>query len=126
MKRAELDLCDTKEQRIAVWEKIAERGRQMEQDVKSSDSIDQCNWRIARIEVEVLRGDWRRAVDPKAVTARLRADANHEIRAVLVVQVDTASGVVNDIARLRKAVDDAGHPALLLVDTIASLGTMPL
>jgi len=77
------------------------------------------------IEVEVLRGDWRRAVDPKAVTARLRADANREIKAVLVVQVDTASGVVNDIARLRKAIDDAGHPALLLVDTIASLGTMP-
>jgi alanine-glyoxylate transaminase/serine-glyoxylate transaminase/serine-pyruvate transaminase len=77
------------------------------------------------IEVEALPGDWRRAVDPAAVEARLREDKAGEIKAVLVVQVDTASAVVNDIAAIRKAMDAAGHPALLMVDAIASLGTMP-
>ena len=77
------------------------------------------------IEVEVLPGDWRRAVDPAAVEARLKQDKAGKIKAVLVVQVDTASSVVNDIAAIRKAIDAAGHGALFLVDTIASLGTMP-
>ena len=77
------------------------------------------------VAVEVLPGDWRRAVDPAAVEARVRADAAGAIKAVLVVQVDTASGVVNDIAAIRAAIDAAGHDALLMVDTIASLGTMP-
>jgi alanine-glyoxylate transaminase/serine-glyoxylate transaminase/serine-pyruvate transaminase len=77
------------------------------------------------IEVEALPGDWRRAVDPAALEARLREDKTHEIKAVLVVQVDTASAVVNDIPAIRKAMDAAGHPALLMVDAIASLGTMP-
>ncbi len=77
------------------------------------------------IEVEVLPGDWRRAVDPAAVEARLKQDKAGRIKAVLVVQVDTASSVVNDIPAIRKAIDAAGHPALFLVDTIASLGTMP-
>ncbi len=78
------------------------------------------------VAVETLPGDWCRAVDPAAVEARLRADTAGEIKAVLVVQVDTASGVVNDIAAIRKAIDAAGHGALLMVDAIASLGTMPL
>ena len=77
------------------------------------------------ITVEVLKGDWRRAVDPAAVEARLKADKEGRIKAVLVVQVDTASSVVNDIAAIRKAIDAAGHGALFMVDTIASLGTMP-
>jgi alanine-glyoxylate transaminase / serine-glyoxylate transaminase / serine-pyruvate transaminase len=77
------------------------------------------------IDVEVLPGDWRRAVDPAALEARLRADTSQSIKAVLVVQVDTASGVVNDITRLRQAMQRANHGALLMVDTIASLGTMP-
>jgi alanine-glyoxylate transaminase/serine-glyoxylate transaminase/serine-pyruvate transaminase len=77
------------------------------------------------IEVEVLAGDWRRAVDPQAVTARLAADGEGAIKAVLVVQVDTASGVLNDIAGLRRAIDAAGHGALFMVDTIASLGCVP-
>ena len=77
------------------------------------------------VEVEVLPGTWHRAVDPAAVEARLKADAKGEIKAVLVVQVDTASGVVNDIAAIRKAIDAAGHGALYMVDTIASLGIMP-
>ena len=54
--------------------------------------------------------------------AHLRADHSHAIKAVLVVQVDTASGVWNDIAAVRRAMDMADHPALLMVDCIASLG----
>ncbi|MGI9465101.1 MAG: pyridoxal-phosphate-dependent aminotransferase family protein, partial [Aestuariivirgaceae bacterium] len=77
------------------------------------------------IQVEVLPGDLRRAVDPSAVEQRLRDDRQHEIKAVLVVQVDTASGVVNDIPAIRAAIDAAGHGALLMVDAIASLATMP-
>ena len=81
--------------------------------------------RMLGAKVEVLRGDWRRAVDPAAVAQRLAADAAHEIRAILVVQIDTASGVVNDIPAIRRAIDSAGHPALLMVDCVASLGCMP-
>ena len=77
------------------------------------------------VEVEVLKGDWRRAVDVAAVEARLKRDKAHQIKALLVVQIDTASGVVNDIAGIRKALDAAGHPALLMVDAVASLGCMP-
>ena len=76
-------------------------------------------------ELEVLKGDWRRAVRPDEVEARLRADKTHEIKAILVAQVDTASGVVNDIAAIGKAIKAAGHPALYMVDAVASLGCMP-
>jgi alanine-glyoxylate transaminase/serine-glyoxylate transaminase/serine-pyruvate transaminase len=76
-------------------------------------------------EVEVLKGDWRRAVQPADVEARLRKDKSHEIKAILVAQVDTASGVFNDIEAIGKAVKATGHPALFMVDTVASLGCMP-
>ena len=59
------------------------------------------------VEVEVLKGDWRRAVDPAAVEERLRHDKGHKIKALLAVQIDTASGVVNDIAAIRSAMDAA-------------------
>ncbi|MEM8841802.1 MAG: aminotransferase class V-fold PLP-dependent enzyme [Pseudomonadota bacterium] len=62
------------------------------------------------------------AVDPARVEERLRADTGHAIKAVLVVQIDTASSVWNDIAAIRRAIDAAGHPALFMVDCIASLG----
>lgn len=81
--------------------------------------------KLIGLDVEVLPGDWTSAVDPAQLEARLREDTAHSIRAILVVQVDTASGVWNDIAALRKAIDAAGHPALFMVDTIASLGCMP-
>jgi len=80
---------------------------------------------ITGLEMEVLKGDWRLPVNPQAVEDRLRADTDGEIKAVLVVQVDTASGAWNDIAAIRKAMTAAGHDALLMVDTIASLGCMP-
>lgn len=81
--------------------------------------------RMIGLEVEVLKGSWQRAVDPAAVEARLAADKAHKIKAVLVVQIDTASGVVNDIPAIRRAIDASGHPALFMVDTVASLGCMP-
>ena len=58
--------------------------------------------RVLGLEVETLPGDARRAVDPAALEARLRADRAGRIKAVLVVQVDTASGVVNDIPAIRR------------------------
>jgi len=80
---------------------------------------------VLGVTVEALSGDWRRAVDPAALEARLRADSAGEIKAVMVVQIDTASGAYNNIAAIRRAIDDAGHGALLMVDTIASLGCVP-
>jgi alanine-glyoxylate transaminase/serine-glyoxylate transaminase/serine-pyruvate transaminase len=80
---------------------------------------------VSGIDVEVLHATPRHAVDPAAVAERLRADTNHQIKAILVVQVDTASSVINDIAAIRRAIDDAGHPALYMVDCIASLGCVP-
>jgi alanine-glyoxylate transaminase/serine-glyoxylate transaminase/serine-pyruvate transaminase len=77
------------------------------------------------VEVEVLKGDMRRAVRPAEVEARLKADKGQTIKAVLVAQIDTASGVVNDIAAIGQAIRAAGHDALLMVDAVASLGCMP-
>jgi alanine-glyoxylate transaminase/serine-glyoxylate transaminase/serine-pyruvate transaminase len=87
------------------------------------------NWGIAAgamgAEVEALKGDYSRAVRPADVEERLRQDKSHSIKAVLVVQVDTASGVFNDIEAIGKAIRASGHPALYMVDTVASLGCMP-
>src|SRR6266849_2829927 len=83
------------------------------------------NARRMGVEVEVLKGDMRRAVRPAEVEARLKADKNRTIKAVLVAQIDTASGVVNDIAAIGQAMRAAGHDALLMVDAVASLGCMP-
>ena len=81
------------------------------------------------VEVEILKGDMRRAVRPAEVEARLKADrkanGGKTIKAILVAQIDTASGVVNDIPAIGQAVRAAGHDALLMVDAVASLGCMP-
>ncbi|KEO53393.1 pyridoxal-phosphate-dependent aminotransferase family protein [Thioclava indica] len=74
------------------------------------------------VEVERLEFGIKSSVDPDRVEAALRADAGHEIKAVLLTHVDTASSLRNDIAAVRAAIDAAGHPALLMVDAIASLG----
>jgi alanine-glyoxylate transaminase/serine-glyoxylate transaminase/serine-pyruvate transaminase len=81
--------------------------------------------RMLGVEVEVLPGGWQRAVDAAALEERLKRDRTHAIKAVLVAQIDTASGVVNDIPAIRRALDAARHPALLMVDAVASLGCMP-
>ena len=77
------------------------------------------------VHMEVLKGDWTRSVRPQDVETRLKADTNHEIKAILVVQIDTASSVVNDIPAISAAIKAAKHPALLAVDTVASLGCIP-
>ena len=76
------------------------------------------------LEVELLPGDWRSGVDAAASESRLRADRHRRIRAVAVVHNETSTGVASDIAAVRRALDCAGHPALLLVDAISSLGAM--
>ncbi len=76
------------------------------------------------LDVETVPQDWRRAVDAAALQHRLVADDDHVIKAVLVVHNETSTGVVSDIAAIRAAIDAAAHPALLLVDTVSSLGSM--
>jgi len=76
------------------------------------------------LEVETLPNDWRTAADPARLESRLREDREHTIKAVLVVHNETSTGVVNDIAQLRRAIDAARHPALFLVDTISSLASI--
>lgn len=77
------------------------------------------------VDVEYLKAPERRPVDPQAVEDRLRADTAHEIKSILMVQIDTATGVWNDVAAVRAAIDAAGHPALFQVDCMASLGCVP-
>src|SRR5215467_2548028 len=67
--------------------------------------------RMMGVKVEVLKGDPRRAVDPVALGQRLAADTAQEIKAILVVQIDTASGVVNDLAAIHRAIASVRHPA---------------
>jgi alanine-glyoxylate transaminase/serine-glyoxylate transaminase/serine-pyruvate transaminase len=75
------------------------------------------------IEVELIASDWRRGADPAAIEARLAEDRAHAFKAVMVVHNETSSGVTSRIGEIRKAMDRAKHPALLLVDTISSLGS---
>jgi len=73
---------------------------------------------------DFIEGDWRSGADADALSARLAEDKAHTIKAVCVVHNDTSTGITSNIAALRKALDDAGHPALLMVDTISSLGSI--
>ena len=75
------------------------------------------------IEVDFIPGDWRHGVDPAVIEAKLAEDRARAIKAVMVVHNETSTGVTSRIADVRKAIDAAGHPALLLVDTISSLGS---
>jgi alanine-glyoxylate transaminase/serine-glyoxylate transaminase/serine-pyruvate transaminase len=87
----------------SLWRKLAER------------------WGI---EAEALAGDWRSGVDATRIEARLADDHQHAIKAVCVVHNETSTGVASDIRAVRRALDNARHPALLLVDTISSLASM--
>ena len=75
------------------------------------------------LEVETLPNDWRRAIDPARLEARLREDRGHQIKAVLAVHNETSTGVAHPVAAMRRAIDAAHHPALFLVDTISSLAS---
>jgi alanine-glyoxylate transaminase / serine-glyoxylate transaminase / serine-pyruvate transaminase len=76
------------------------------------------------IVVDFLPGDWRHGASPEQIEARLREDRGHEIKAVMVVHNETSTGITCRIADIRKAIDRARHPALFLVDTISSLGSI--
>ena len=76
------------------------------------------------LTVEVLEGDWRTGADPARIEARLADDRDRVIKAVAVVHNETSTGVTSRIGAVRAALDAAGHPALLLVDTISSLASI--
>ena len=76
------------------------------------------------LQVEFLPGDWRHGADPAAIEKRLRADSQHEIKAVCVVHNETSTGVTSRIADVRRGIDASGHPALFMVDTISSLASI--
>jgi alanine-glyoxylate transaminase / serine-glyoxylate transaminase / serine-pyruvate transaminase len=71
------------------------------------------------LDVEFVSGDWRHGVE------RLAKDRNHQIRAVMVVHNETSTGVTSRVAEIRKAIDNARHPALFMVDTVSSLASLP-
>lgn len=76
------------------------------------------------LKVDFVPGDWRQGVDPSVVEARLAEDKQHAIKAVMVVHNETSTGVTSRVGAVRKAIDAARHPALLMVDTISSLGSI--
>jgi alanine-glyoxylate transaminase/serine-glyoxylate transaminase/serine-pyruvate transaminase len=73
------------------------------------------------LEPEYIAGDWRTGADPQAIEKRLREDKGLSIKAVCVVHNETSTGVTSDIVAVRRAIDAASHPALLMVDTISGL-----
>jgi alanine-glyoxylate transaminase / serine-glyoxylate transaminase / serine-pyruvate transaminase len=76
------------------------------------------------LKPEFLGGDWSRGIDANEIEARLAADTKHAIKAVCVVHNETSSGVTSNIVAVRRAMDKIKHPALLMVDTISSLGSI--
>lgn len=74
--------------------------------------------------VDFVPGDWRHGVDPAVVEARLVADTDHQIKAVLAVHNETSTGVTSRISEVRVAIDRARHPALFMVDTVSGLGSL--
>jgi alanine-glyoxylate transaminase/serine-glyoxylate transaminase/serine-pyruvate transaminase len=78
------------------------------------------------LEVDVIDAEWGEAVPADRVHAALAADSWHQIKGLLVVHNETATGVVSDLATVRAAMDAASHPALLYADAVSGLGSMPL
>jgi alanine-glyoxylate transaminase/serine-glyoxylate transaminase/serine-pyruvate transaminase len=76
------------------------------------------------IQVDYIPGNWRRGANAAELEARLAADRAHAIKAVMVVHNETSTGVTSRIPEIRRALDSANHPALLLVDTISSLASI--
>lgn len=77
-----------------------------------------------KLKAEFIEGDWRGGADPDVIEAYLAEDKGHEIKAVCVVHNETSTGSVSPIAAIRKAIDTANHPALLMVDTISGLASI--
>jgi alanine-glyoxylate transaminase/serine-glyoxylate transaminase/serine-pyruvate transaminase len=76
------------------------------------------------LEPEFMQGDWRAGIDPNAIEERLRDDKTGSIKAVCVVHNETSTGSASPIDEVRQAIDACGHPALFMVDTISSLGSI--
>jgi alanine-glyoxylate transaminase/serine-glyoxylate transaminase/serine-pyruvate transaminase len=76
------------------------------------------------LQPDIIETDWRTGADADLIEARLREDRNHAIKAVCVVHNETSTGCVSDVAAVRRAIDAARHPALLMVDTISSLASI--
>jgi alanine-glyoxylate transaminase / serine-glyoxylate transaminase / serine-pyruvate transaminase len=76
------------------------------------------------LDVDFVPGDWRHGVDPDVVREKLAADTARTVKAVCVVHNETSTGVTSRVPDIRAAIDDAGHPALLLVDAVSSLGAI--
>jgi alanine-glyoxylate transaminase / serine-glyoxylate transaminase / serine-pyruvate transaminase len=76
------------------------------------------------LDVDFVPGDWRHGVDPSVLAEKLTQDSAHAIKAVCVVHNETSTGVTSRLPEIRQAIDGAGHPALLLVDTVSSLGSV--
>ncbi|MEO8629016.1 MAG: aminotransferase class V-fold PLP-dependent enzyme [Betaproteobacteria bacterium] len=76
------------------------------------------------LTVDLLPSDWRRGADPVAIEAKLADDRDHLIKAVCVVHNETSTGAITRVGEIRKAIDRARHPALLMVDTISSLASI--
>ncbi|MBL0125199.1 MAG: aminotransferase class V-fold PLP-dependent enzyme [Betaproteobacteria bacterium] len=76
------------------------------------------------LKPELIQTDWRHGVDAAAIGSALADDKSHSIKAVCVVHNETSTGVTSNIPAVRKAIDKAGHPALLMVDTISSIGSV--
>jgi alanine-glyoxylate transaminase / serine-glyoxylate transaminase / serine-pyruvate transaminase len=84
--------------------------------------IDMCQ-RLG-LDVQILDLEWGTGADPVAYEEALRADKDHKIKAVLVCQNETATGVTSDVGAIRKAMNAAGHPALLMVDGVSSVASI--
>ncbi|HUF85802.1 MAG TPA: aminotransferase class V-fold PLP-dependent enzyme [Thermohalobaculum sp.] len=85
--------------------------------------------RLARrlgLEPQVIESDWRRGAEPGAIEEALRADTGRAIKAVCVVQNETSTGCATQVPEIRAAINAAGHPALLMVDTISSLASIDM
>ena len=78
------------------------------------------------VQVEYVPGTWRRGASPETLEQRLKDDTAHALKAVVIVHNETSTGVVSRIADLRRAMNRAGHPALLIVDAISSLASIDL
>jgi alanine-glyoxylate transaminase/serine-glyoxylate transaminase/serine-pyruvate transaminase len=76
------------------------------------------------LQVDFVPGDWRHGVDPEVVEAKLAEDRSRAIKAVAIVHNETSTGVTSRVAEVRRRMDKAGHPALLMVDTISSLASI--
>ena len=76
------------------------------------------------LEVDFVPTNWRHGADPQIVLEKLKQDKDHKIKSVNVVHNETSTGVASRIAEIRKAIDEANHPALFMVDTISSLGSL--